>query len=285
MHKSTLTVEGSAVQFSCWSLKQCFLGQESDKKMSFSGKVVLITGAGSGIGAETARHLAKLEASVSIVDINANRLSEVAEQIIKSGLPKPLPIVADVTKDPERIIDETVKHFGRLDVLVNNAGIFASDSAINFDASTFDRVMNVNLRSAIILTNLAVPHLEKTKGNIVNVSSVAGLRMYREFTSYCISKAGLNQFTQCAALDLAPKKIRVNAVNPGLIPTPIYEAIGVNNSNANKFFEDNGCLVDRTGHVSDISTAIAYLANETFVNGTLLTVDGGFLCATPPSTS
>lgn len=82
-------------------------------------------------------------------------------------------------------------------------------------------MINVNLRSAIVLTKLAVPHLEKTQGNVVNVSSIAGLRMYTGFLSYCITKAGMNQFTQCAALDLSSKKIRVNAVNPGLIPTPI----------------------------------------------------------------
>lgn len=248
--------------------------------MSFEGKVVLITGASSGIGADAARHLASLGAKVSIVGRNGKRLFEVADRIIKSGFSKPLPIVADVTKDAERIVNETILHFGKLDILVNNAGIFGSDNVVDFNVIEFDRILNTNLRSVIILTNLAVPHLEKTHGNIINISSVAGLKPFDIWTSYCISKAALDQFTKCSALTLASKKIRVNSINPGMIKTPIFEAIGVTAENEDAFYNQNKSemLVGRIGEVQDTSNAIAYLASETFVNGINLTVDGGYLC-------
>lgn len=243
--------------------------------MSF--KVVLVTGASSGIGADAARHLAKLGAKVSMVGRNEKRLNEVADQIIRAGLLKPFPIVADVTKDAERIINETIRHFGRLDVLVNNAGIFSHDTVVEFDLNEFDRLLNTNLRSVIVLTNLAVPHLEKTKGNIVNVSSDAGLRPFHDYTSYCITKAGLDQFTKCSAITLSSKGIRVNSINPATIRTPIFETIGID---ADSFCEEDkkNYLVHRVGEVSDTSAAIAYLATETFIDGILLPVDGGSLC-------
>lgn len=183
--------------------------------MSFEGKVILITGAGSGIGADAARHLAKLGAKVAIVDKNAERLNEVAEGIKKCGSAVPLPIVADVTRDTERIVSETIKHFGQLDVLINNAGIPISDTVVDVNLADFDRVFDVNVRAAISLAKSCVPHLEKTKGNIVNVASVCGLRPVPSLMTYCMSKAALIQFTKCSALDLAPKKIRVNGINPG----------------------------------------------------------------------
>ncbi|XP_031638455.1 uncharacterized protein LOC116350697 isoform X1 [Contarinia nasturtii] len=250
--------------------------------MSFSGKVVLITGASSGIGADAAHHLASKGASVSIVGRNEKRLNEVAKEISKAGHPTPLAIVADVTKDAERIINETIKHFGKLDVLVNNAGIFGSDTVTGFDVNGFDRMLNTNLKSVIVITNLAIPHLEKTKGNVVNVSSVAGLKAFGSFMTYCISKSGLDQFTKCAALDLASKNIRVNSVNPATIRTPLFAAIGIDKSNEAQFYEDQAkiYLVKRVGEVSDTSSAIAYLASESFINGTCLPVDGGCLLGT-----
>lgn len=253
--------------------------------MSFTGKVVLITGASSGIGADAARHLSKLGAQVSMVGRNEQRLNDVADQIIEAGSPKPLTIVADVTTDAKRIIDETINHFGRLDVLVNNAGIFFSDTLVEFDVSEYDRLMDTNLRSVIILSHLAVPHLEKTKGNIVNVSSESGINAYDTFLSYCISKAGLNHFTKCAAIGLASKGIRVNAINPGDIETPMIAPVGVTESSPewNSFLEKmkEQYLVGRVGLTADTNAAIEYLASQSFVNGILLPVDGGITCSGP----
>ena len=128
-------------------------------------------------------------AQVAIVGRNEVRLNGVANQIKSAGSPAPLAIVADVTKDSQRIVDETIKHFGKLDVLVNNAGVVIQDNVAEIKLSEFDRIFDINVRSVIVLTQLCIPHLEKTKGNVVNVSSVAGLRAVRNVLTYCMSKA------------------------------------------------------------------------------------------------
>lgn len=145
-------------------------------EMPFKDKVILITGSGSGIGADASRHLAKLGGKIVLVDRDEKNVFEVAEQIKKAAYATPLVIVADVTVDAERIINETISHFGQLNVLVNNAGIVLYDSVTSVKMSEFDRIFDVNVRSFVTLTQLAVPHLEKTKGNIVNTASIAALQ-------------------------------------------------------------------------------------------------------------
>lgn len=252
--------------------------------MSFDGKVILITGASSGIGADAARHLAKLGAKLSIVDKNEERLNEVAEEINESGTQTPLAIVADVTKDVDRIVNETIKHFQQLDVLINNAGVVIMDNVNEVNLAEFDRVIDVNVRSAITLTKLCVPYLEKTKGNIVNVSSVGGLKAKINSMTYCMSKAALDQFTKCCALDLASKGIRVNSINPAAIQTRLFESYGSDQNQYEQRLQErkNRYPLGRVGSVSDTSAAIAYLADNglaSFLTGVLLPVDGGALVA------
>lgn len=252
--------------------------------MSFNGKVILITGASSGIGADAARHFTKLGAKLSITDINEKRLSEVAEELRKSGTSYPLAIVADVTKEAERIINETIKHFQQLDVLINNAGVVVMDNVIGVNMSEFDRVFDVNVRSAITLTKLCVPHLEKTAGNVVNVSSVGGLKAKVDSMTYCMSKAALDQFTKCSALDLASRGIRVNSINPAAIRTRLYESYGSDQDQYEKRLQERESRypLGRVGNVADTSAAIAYLADNSaasFITGVLLPVDGGAFVA------
>jgi len=252
--------------------------------MSFTSKVVIITGASSGIGADASRHLANLGAKIALVGRNQERLDEVAVQISNAGSPKPLIIVADVTKDAKRIINETIQHFGRLDVLINNAGIYSKNSAGDVDLMEYDKIMNTNVRSLVELTKLAVPHLQKSKGNILNVSSASGLRVQPNSYVYCISKAAVNQLTKSAALDLASKGIRVNAINPVNIRTPIFETgAGLTANEAEQFFDSfkNIYPVGRVGEVSDTSYAIEFLTKDcaSFYTGLLLPVDGGALTA------
>ncbi|XP_037032979.1 17-beta-hydroxysteroid dehydrogenase 14-like [Bradysia coprophila] len=249
--------------------------------MNFAKKVIIVTGASSGIGADAAKHFARLGGKVCLVARNEKLLKSVAEEIQQSGsLERPLVIPADVTKDGERIIGETVNHFGKLDVLINNAGIYQVNSMKNFSISHLDNVFNTNLRSVAILTSLAVPHLEKTKGNIVNVSSIAGLKAFTGNLSYCVSKAALDQFTKCVALDLAPMGIRVNSINPAMIRTPILEKAGMSAVEAAKTFEAGKTMhpIGRIGEPADTSEAIAYLASDSasFITGVLLPVDGGY---------
>lgn len=252
--------------------------------MSFQGKVILITGGSSGIGADAAKHFAKLGASVAIVGRNESRLNQVANEIKTLSGKQPLAISADVAKDDERIINETIGHFNRLDVLINSVGIVEQGSLENLTFGSFDRVLNTNLRSIVKLTQLAVPHLEKNRGNIVNVSSYAGLRPLNRILAYSVSKAALDQFTKCASLELAQKGIRVNSINPGVIQTPILRSTssGLADEEAYQKFIDEmkkSHPIGRVGTVEDTSTAIAFLASETssFITGVLLSVDGGKL--------
>lgn len=194
------------------SVKSAFFAIEN---MDFENKVVLITGASSGIGEATSKYFANLGASLVLT----GRKSEQLERVGNECKGNPLLLIADVTKveDNQRVIDETIAKYGKLDVLVNNAGILANGSIENTSLQQYDEIMNTNVRAVYHLTMLAVPHLIKSKGNIVNVSSVAGNRSFPGILAYGMSKAAIDQFTRCTALELAPKQVRVNAVNPGMI--------------------------------------------------------------------
>lgn len=185
--------------------------------MDFKGKVVLITGASSGIGAAAAKYLAELGATVVLTGRNAENLNKIGAECASVGKTKPLLIVADVTKETDnvRVIETTIAKLGKLDVLVNNAGKGTGGSIETTTLEQYDDIMTTNVRAVFHLTQLAVPHLVKSKGNIVNVSSVAGTRSFANSLVYCISKSALDQFTRCTALELAPKQVRVNSVNPG----------------------------------------------------------------------
>lgn len=193
-------------------------------------------------------------------------------------------IVADVTTDAEHIIDETIKHFGKLNVLINNAGVFIRGNITNVDMTDFNRVMNTNLRSTVQMIELAVPHLEKTNGNILNVSSITGIRRRRDPYVYGISKAAINHLTKSCAVDLASKGIRVNAINPGCIRTTLYENNeGITSNQANEFSEKfkQTYPLGRAGETTDTTSAIEFLISDsaTFITGVLFVVDGGAMLA------
>lgn len=253
--------------------------------MSFENKVVIVTGSSSGIGMDAAIHLAKLGADIALVGRNEGRLNDVKNQIISNGSSVPFVIVADVTtSDTDKIIAKTVEHFGKINILINNAGILIEDNIENITMEAFDKIMDTNLRSVVQLTQKAIPYLEQTKGNILNVSSTAGMKAVGNLLSYCISKAALDQFTKCISLELAAKGIRVNSINPAAIRTPIYRtALGIDDEEEQAIFESykSHYPIGRIGEVSDTSAAIAYLTSESasFITGVLLNVDGGALIA------
>lgn len=246
--------------------------------MSFAGKVVLITGASSGIGAATAIHLAHLGASLSISGRNIDNLNKVAAQCGKS---KPFIVTGELINedDVKNIVDSTIKHYGKLDILVNNAGCLENGSIENTSLEQYDRVFNLNVRSLYQLTAMAVPHLIKTKGNIVNVSSVAGLKSFPGALAYCMSKAAVDQLTRCVAVELASKQVRVNAVNPGVIITNLHRSSGMSEEQLKNFFEHSKetHALGRTGDVTEVAKTIAFLASEdaSFITGATLPVDGG----------
>src|SRR5262249_17907775 len=155
-------------------------------------------------------------------------LKKVEQEVADAG-GTPLMIAADVTIDTEleNAFESAIDGVGRLDVLINGAGHISTGSIEDATLASWDAMMNVNLRSVFCLMQLAVPYLIKTKGNIVNISSVTGLRSFPGVLAYCVSKAGVDQLTRCAALELAPKGVRVNAVNPGVVVTEIHKRGGM----------------------------------------------------------
>ncbi|KAI5721468.1 hypothetical protein M8J77_021178 [Diaphorina citri] len=249
--------------------------------MNFTGKVILVTGASSGIGAATALHLAKLDAKLAITGRNVEQLNKVSESCQSVSKNKPLVIQADLTseEDTKRIIDTVVKHYQKLNVLVNNAGILEAGSIENTSLEQYDKIMNVNVRSIYHLTMLAVPHLISTKGNIVNVSSVNGLRSFPGVLAYCVSKAAVDQFTSCTALELASKGVRVNSVNPGVTLTNLHKNSGIDQQAYQNFLERSKetHALGRVGNPEEVAKAIAFLASDdaSFTTGEHLTVDGG----------
>ncbi|XP_076247471.1 3-oxoacyl-[acyl-carrier-protein] reductase FabG-like [Calliopsis andreniformis] len=246
--------------------------------MAFTGKVVLITGASSGIGAATAVHFAQLGASLSLAGRNSQNLAAVAEKCKPN---KPFIVTGELTNeaDAKNVIESTIKHYGKLDVLVNNAGILESGGIENTSLEQYDRTFNINVRSVYHLTMLAVPHIVKTKGNIVNVSSVCGLRAFSGVLSYCMSKAAVDHFTRCVALELANKQVRVNAVNPGVVRTNLHERSGMESEQLQAFFEHakETHPLGRPGDVTEVAKAIAFLASDdaSFITGETLAIDGG----------
>ncbi|CAH2051675.1 unnamed protein product, partial [Iphiclides podalirius] len=232
--------------------------------MSFKDKVVIVTGSSSGIGASTAIEFAKDGAHVVIVGRNESKLENVREKIEKY-VKKPLVIKADVSKeaDGKKIVKETIEKFGRIDVLVNNAGICETvDITSENFMEGYDRIINVNLRGVVYITHLAIPHLIKSKGNIINISSVAGTNTVGvpDFIAYNVSKAGLNHFTRCAALKLASYGVRVNTISPG----PVRTDIGNNPSMEPVMSKqiDEMTALKRISDPVEIADLILYLASD-----------------------
>jgi NAD(P)-dependent dehydrogenase (short-subunit alcohol dehydrogenase family) len=243
-------------------------------------KVALVTGASSGIGRATALRFAEEGAQLVLVGRDRAALSSTAAEISAGG-GEAFAVIGDVTveQDAERVVRETIDDFDRLDVLVNAAGILANGTIESTTLSAWDEMLNVNLRAVFHLMQLAVPHLERTGGNVVNVSSVTGLRSFPGVLAYCVSKAGVDQLTRCAALELAPKKIRVNAVNPGVVVTQVHKRGGMDEDKYEAFLEHSKGThpLGRVGEAREVAELILFLASEraSWITGATYSIDGG----------
>ncbi|XP_054158054.1 glucose 1-dehydrogenase 1-like [Oppia nitens] len=254
--------------------------------MNFNGKVAIITGSSSGIGEAIALLLSTMDANVVITGRNQKRIDSVIKQcqssLTTSG--RALGVRADllVDSDIEILVNKTIGEFGRIDILVNNAGI---GSTVEFTDENYmlayDQVMATNVRCVQVLTRLALPYLVESKGNIVNISSIAGLAPNPSTVAYCMAKSALDMFTKCLALELGPKGVRVNSVNPAAIRTPIFNAVTGDNrmlDYVEKFCQQTYPL-GRIGEARDVAEAVAYLASDraSFVTGLICPIDGGCL--------
>ncbi|XP_073416556.1 3-oxoacyl-[acyl-carrier-protein] reductase FabG-like isoform X2 [Dendrobates tinctorius] len=252
-----------------------------EEVVSLRGKVCLVTGASSGIGAGTALLFARLGARLALNGRNEEKLMQTARGCEEFCDQKPLLVPGDLTDEAllRGMVERTVAHFGQLDVLVNSGGILAMGTIETTSLQDYDHVMNVNTRSLFYLTQLAVPHLSKTKGNIINVSSVTGQRSFPGVLAYCMSKSAVDHLTRCAALELASKQVRVNAVCPGVIITEVHRRAGLDEEQYAQFLErtQHTHALGRPGTVEEVARTIAFLASDaaSFITGVTMPVDGG----------
>ncbi|WP_037358564.1 SDR family NAD(P)-dependent oxidoreductase [Amycolatopsis orientalis] len=248
----------------------------------FPGKTVIVTGGGTGIGQVTAREFAREGANVLVVGRTAERLAETA-----AGFPRIRPFAADLTEPgaAEAITAAALAEFGRIDVLVNNAGIVDPAALGEIKPGAFDAVVATNLLAPVYLVQAALPHLSEAKGAIVNVTTAIGQRGWpmpgREF--YAATKAALDSLTRSWAVQLAPRGIRVTAVAPGPVATEIYAREGLTAEQAQSQHETLREMVPlrRLAQPEEVAHWIVHLASPAaeYLTGVVLPVDGGAVIA------
>ncbi|MFA6552158.1 MAG: SDR family NAD(P)-dependent oxidoreductase [Candidatus Paceibacterota bacterium] len=241
----------------------------------FKNKTAVVTGAAKGIGYGIALTLAKGGANVVLGDLDDSVNENSAREIEKQTKSKCLAVKCDVSKkeDVDSLVAKAVEKFGGVDILVNNAGIFPFKPFMELSENDWDKVLDVNLKS-VFLCSQAAAKVMKDGGKIISISSIASFVGFEGLTHYCASKGGINGLTRALALELAPRKINVNAVAPGSISTPGSD--GVSDDQVKKMNE----IIPwkRMGTPEDIAGAVAYLASSgaDYVTGQIITVDGGW---------
>lgn len=242
------------------------------------GRVVIVTGAANGIGEACARRFAGEGAHVVLADVNSERGAAVAAELRSAGLSAGF-MVCDVSRkaDVDALVDHVLQAFGRLDALVNNAGIFKPADFLDVTEEDFDAVINVNIKGSFLMGQAAARAMKSTGGgSIVNMSSVNGVMAIPNIASYNVSKGGINQLTRVMALALAEHGIRVNAVAPGTIATELAaKAVLTSDEARNKILSRTP--MKRLGEPDEIADVVAWLASDaaSYVTGEIVTVDGG----------
>ena len=242
--------------------------------MRFEGKVVIVTGAGSGIGEATARRFSLEGAAVVLVGDHRRNIDAVAKDLPRD---RTMAQRADVSKlaDMEKVVAATVRKFGALHVMVNNAGVFEGSDVVKTKPKEWERVIAVNLGGVFNGSRAALPQLVKTRGCIVNTASVSGLGGDWDASAYNASKGGVVNLTRAMAMDYGRDGVRVNAVAPSFTLTPMTEDMAKNRKLVAKFMER--MPLGRIIQPADVAAVIAFLASDDarMVTGVILPVDGG----------
>ncbi len=251
------------------------LSDKKTKEMStLNGKVAVVTGGNSGIGYASAKELKEQGASVVITGRNAERVDAAASELGVKG------IVADVSNLSaiDDLVEEVQSSFGKVDVLFVNAGIFQPAPVGQISEEMFDHQMGVNFKGAVFTTEKFIPALNDG-ASIINLSSVNAYTGMPNTAVYAASKAALNSYTRTAATELAPRKIRINSVNPGPVYTPIFGKTGMAEEDLNGFAEamQDRVPLKRFGQPEDVAKLVAFLASDdaSFITGGEYNIDGG----------
>jgi len=245
---------------------------------SLKGKTAVVTGSERGIGKGIATVFAKAGANLVITCPHKGDSEEAAKEMEKLGA-KALAVACDVSKeeDVERLVAETVKKFGRLDIFVNNAGVLLQRGVDEVSGKEWDWLMGVNLKGAHHGVKYAAKQMKKQKtgGAILNIASTAALEGYPMLTTYCASKGGILAFTRAAAMELAPSRIRVNAICPGLVETPMTKDFLQTKEAREAQLKD--IPIGIIGQPEDIAYGALYLVSDEarYVTGVALVIDGG----------
>jgi len=243
-----------------------------------SGKVAVVTGASKGIGAEIAKHLAAEGASVVVNYASSKAGAEkvVGEITAKGG--KAVAVQADVARpeDIQRLFAQTKRAFGRLDVLVNNAGVYDFAPLEAITPEDFQKQFGLNVFGLILTTQEAVKHFGPEGGSVVNIGSIVGKQAFPNSTVYSATKAAVDSITRTLGAELGPKKVRVNSVNPGMVVTE-GNTSAAPESEMRKVVEAHTPL-GRIGEVDDIAPAVAFFASDDakWITGETLYIAGGF---------
>jgi glucose 1-dehydrogenase len=253
--------------------------------MNLKGKVAIVTGGNSGIGAAIALGLAKEGANI-VIDyvVHPEATEELEKQILAMG-DQAIGVKADVSKveDLQMLIDETVKAFGRVDIMVNNAGVETRTSVLETTEAQYEKVMDINLKSAFFGTQIAAKQMIKQGGGgrIINITSVHEDWPMPGNTPYCLSKGGMRMLTRTAGLELAPHNILVVGVGPGAVATPINTSTMENPALLQKL--NDAIPLGRMAKSEEIASVVAFLAGDgaAYITATTIFADGGIMQSSP----
>lgn len=247
---------------------------------TFTDRSVIVTGGSLGIGAAAVRLFADRGAIVTIASRDPQSARALVEDPASAGRIRHVACDVSSEADVERLMTDTVAATGRLDVLVNNAGVYLAGTADRTSLEDWNRVMATNLTGSFLATRHAVPHLERTKGRIVNVASEAGLVGIAGQVAYNVSKTGMVALTRSCAIDYARRGIRVTCVCPGTTWTPLVEGLLDKVENRAEVAQrlESSRPENRLGTAEEVASAILYLASDeaAYATGAILSVDGGY---------
>jgi NAD(P)-dependent dehydrogenase (short-subunit alcohol dehydrogenase family) len=247
--------------------------------LNLKDKIVIITGGGSGIGEATSKLFAKEGAKVIIADINEERAEKVAREIGNLAFP----IKVDISKidEIEYMVNNIIDNFGKIDILINNAGIYRKGDILSITEDEFHELINVNVKGVLFCTKyVAKEMIKQKKGVIINIASEAGIVGIKNQVIYNLTKSAVISITKSCAIDLAPYGIRVNCISPGTTLTPLVEEAIKNEKDPEsilRMVESNRPL-NRLGKPEEIAFAIVFLASDLagYATGANLSIDGGY---------